>query len=65
MGKEISTFGDIEIEKNKFCHHKPSIFSKDIDIEEVLVSKRFLLVKKAISTLLVTFTMIKKLSHYI
>ena len=59
MGKEISTFGDIEIEKNKFCQHKPSIFSKDIDIEEVLVSKRFLLVKKAISTLLVTFIMIK------
>ena len=26
MGKEILTFGDIEIEKNKFYHHKISIF---------------------------------------
>ena len=26
MGKEILTFGDIEIEKNKFCRHKSPIF---------------------------------------
>ena len=26
MGTEILTFGDIEIEKNKFYHHKTSIF---------------------------------------
>ena len=26
MGKEILTFGDIEIEKNIFYHHKTSIF---------------------------------------
>ena len=26
MGKEILTFGNIEIEKNKFSHHKTSIF---------------------------------------
>ena len=26
MGKEILTFEDIEIEKNKFYHHKTPIF---------------------------------------
>ena len=26
MGKEILTFGNIEIEKNKFYRHKTSIF---------------------------------------
>ena len=40
MGKEILTFGDIEIEKNKFYHHKSSIFYKDLDIEKVLLSKK-------------------------
>ena len=34
MAKEILTFGDIEIEKNKFYHHKTPIFLKDIDIEK-------------------------------
>ena len=33
MVKEILTFGDIEIEKNKFYRHK----AKDVDIENMLV----------------------------
>ena len=37
MGKEISTFGDIKIERNKFYRHKSPIFLKDVDIEKVLV----------------------------
>ena len=32
--KEILTFGDIEIEKNKFYHQKTPIFLKDVDIEK-------------------------------
>ena len=40
MGKEILTFGDIEVEKNKFYHNKTSIFLKDVDIEKVLVSRQ-------------------------
>ena len=28
MGKEVFTFGDIEIEKNKFYRHKNPIFLK-------------------------------------
>ena len=38
MGKEISSFGNIEIEK-KFTAIK-SYFLKDLYIEKVLVSKR-------------------------
>ena len=41
MGKEILTFGNIEIEKNKFYRHESSILLKDVDIEKVLVSNKF------------------------
>ena len=63
-------FEDAEIDKNEFYHHKtpvfPIFFLRDVDIEKVLISnKRFPLVKKTISTLLVTCIMIIKLSHYI
>ena len=34
MGKEILTFGDIEIEKNKFYGGKIPTFLKDVDIEK-------------------------------
>ena len=40
MGKEILTFRDIEIEKNKFYHHKTPNFMGDVDIEKVLVSNK-------------------------
>ena len=45
MGKEILTLGKIEIEKKNF-RQKASIFFRDVNIEKVLVSKKFLLVKK-------------------
>ena len=34
MGKEILTFQDIQIEKNKFYHNITPIFLKDVDIEK-------------------------------
>ena len=40
MSKEILTFGDIEIGKNKLYHNKTPILLKDIDIEKVLVSNK-------------------------
>ena len=40
MGKEILTFGDIEIEKNKFYHNMTRIFLKDVDIERALISNK-------------------------
>ena len=38
MGKQILTFGDIEIEKHKFYHYKSPTFLLDVDIENILVS---------------------------
>ena len=40
MGKQIRTFGDIEIEKEFFPCHKAPIYLKDVDIEKVLVSNK-------------------------
>ena len=40
MGKEILTFGNIEIEENTFYCRKTPIFLKDVDIEKVLVSNK-------------------------
>ena len=40
MDKEILTFGNIDIEKNKLYRHKTPIFLGDVDIEKVLVSKK-------------------------
>ena len=40
MGQEISTFGNIEIEKNKLYRHKTPIFWGDVDTEKVLVSNK-------------------------
>ena len=40
MGNETLTFGDSEIEKNKFYRNKTPIFLKDVGIEKVLVSNK-------------------------
>ena len=40
MGKEISTIGNIEIEKNTFYCYKSPIFLNDLDIDKVLVSNK-------------------------
>ena len=46
MGKEILTFGDIEIEKNKFYHDKSPVPLRNVDIEKVLVSSKISFGKK-------------------
>ena len=58
-------FGDIEIETNKFYHHKSLTFLKDVDTEKALVSNKISSGEKTISNLLDTCIMIIKLSHYI
>ena len=40
MDKEILTFGDTDIEKNKFYHRKSPILLKDVCIKKVLVSNK-------------------------
>ena len=37
MGKEILTFKNIEMEKNKFYHNKTPIFWGDVDTEKVFL----------------------------
>ena len=53
MGKEFLTFGDIQIEKNKFYLHKTPILLRDVYIEKVLVSNKISFGEKTRSTLLV------------
>ena len=57
MSKEIFTFSNIEIEKNKFYRHKTPTFLGDVDTEKVLVSNKISFGEKTISTLLVTCIM--------
>ena len=40
MGEEILTFGDIEIEKNKFCLYTTHILLWNVDIAKVLLSTK-------------------------
>ena len=64
MEKEISTFGNTEIEKNKCYRYKTHIFGGVVDIEKVIASNKISFgEKKTISTLLVTCMMVKKLNH--
>ena len=52
------------MEKDKFYHHKSSIFLVDVNIEKVLVSKKVFSGEKTINILFVTCIMIIKLNHY-
>ena len=40
MGKEIITFGDIEIEKYNFHQHKSPIAIGDVNINKIIVSNK-------------------------
>ena len=46
MGKEILTFGNIEIMKNKLSSNTIPVLLRDVDMEKVLVSNKVSLVKK-------------------
>ena len=63
MGAEILTFGNSEIEKSKFYHHKSPIFLGDVNTEKLLVSSKIFFGEKTITTLSVTCVMVIKLSH--
>ena len=60
MDEEIITFGDIEIEKQKF-YLKNFYFFEVVNTDNILVSYK----RKNINTLLVTCMIIIKLNHYI
>ena len=46
MDKKIITFGDIEIEKQKFHSRKSSLSINNVDIKKILVSSEASFVKK-------------------
>ena len=46
MSKEISAFGNVEIEEKNFSHHITPIFLLKVDIEKVLVFNKIFLAKK-------------------
>ena len=46
MGKEIVTFGDIEVEKHKFHQHKKSVLIEDVNINKIIVPNKVLLGNK-------------------
>ena len=50
MGKKIITFGHIEIEKQKFHHYKSTFFQKNVEIDNMLKSKKFPAGKKNYTT---------------
>ena len=63
IGKEISTFGDIEIKKK---NEIKVLFLKDVDLQKVLPSNKISFgEKKNINTLLITWITMIKLSHHI
>ena len=63
MGEEILTFGDVQIEKNKFYHHKTPIFVKGVYIE-VLVSNKISFGEKNYKYF-IGYLYNNRLSHYI
>ena len=64
MGKKILTLGDIEIEKKITAIRLLFFLGMKIP-RKYLYLTQFLLVKETVNTLLVTYTIIIKLSHYI
>ena len=65
MGKDILTFGNIEIEERKIYCNKTPIFLKYVCIKKVLVSNKIIFGEENYKTWLVTCITIIKASHYI
>ena len=64
MNKEILVILDTTIDKCKFHYPKNTILIDNVDIDEILMSsKNFPLLKRFMHKLLVTKTIIIKLSH--
>ena len=60
MGKRI--LGILKLKTDKFYRNKIPVLLRDVDIEKMLASNKIPLVEETISTLLVTCTMMIKLS---
>ena len=65
MDEEVITFGDTEIEKQKFYRYKSPIFLEDVNTDNILVPNKISSFAKNINTSLGSFMMVIKLNHYI
>ena len=65
MDEKMFTFGDIEIEKNKFSSYKKSQFSEDADIDSVLISDKISTGERNYKYFIGYLYKIIKLNHYI
>ena len=65
MDEEVITFGDTEIEKQKFYRYKSPIFLEDVNTDNILVPNKISSFGKNINTLLSSCMMVIKLNHYI
>ena len=63
MNQETLIFGDIKMDKSKFHYPKNLVLIDELYIEKVLIFNRFILVKRAMNTLLVINMIIIKLRH--
>ena len=59
MGKEILTFDDNEIVKNKFYRHETPTFLKHVEIEKELVSNKIKSVLMSKKNFIVKLSIIK------
>ena len=65
MSKEILTFRDMEIDKNKFYFHKSPALLRDVDIEKVLASSKISSGEKNYKYFIGYLHNNQKFSHYI
>ena len=63
MDKNVTKFGETEIEKHEFHQRKNPILIYNLDINKILVSNKVYSVKRVLNILLVT-KMVKKLNRY-
>ena len=64
MEKRVITFGDIEIQKQKFHQHKGPISIKNIDIDKVIVSNKVPFGKKGFKCF-IGYEDAKKIDFYV
>ena len=67
MGKEIVTFGDIEVEEQKFHQHKSPISIYVVNIDRIVVSNKVPCSKvaKVVNILLGSNMILKKLCPFV
>ena len=64
MTKEILRFGNMKIEKHKFCHYESPVILEDVDIDNTLFSNKISFGSKSYKYFIDYFVIIIKLNHH-